>query len=172
MNYPSPRYLLVTRTEQGFNLSVYRKPTFTGLYLSSNSHHSYNVKKGIISCLKLWAKAISNDTDATEEIISLRYNFHRNSYPKRITSALRKMDRMIEGDIWKLIIICLPYVKAKRIQKICTPFVIRIIFQSGLTLRGYLFCVKLSSHQKNPKWPNTCVLHPLQLYTKARHATH
>ena len=33
--------VLVTRTEQGFRSSVYRKPTFTGQYLNFNSHHPY-----------------------------------------------------------------------------------------------------------------------------------
>ena len=37
--------VLVTRTEQGFRSSVYRKLTFTGQYLNFNSHHPYTVKK-------------------------------------------------------------------------------------------------------------------------------
>ena len=31
--------VLETRTEQGFSLSVYRKPTFSGQYLNFNSRH-------------------------------------------------------------------------------------------------------------------------------------
>ena len=37
--------VLVTRTEQGFRSSVYRKPTFTGQYLNFNSHHPYTEKE-------------------------------------------------------------------------------------------------------------------------------
>ena len=66
--------VLVTHThsEQGFRSSVYHKPTFTGQYLNFNSHHPYNVKKGIVCFLQHRAKAISNDMDAyQEEMISL-----------------------------------------------------------------------------------------------------
>ena len=42
--------VLVTRTEQGFRSSVYRKSTYTGQYLNFNSHHPYTVKKGIVRC--------------------------------------------------------------------------------------------------------------------------
>ena len=44
--------VLVTRKEQEFRSSVYHKPTFTGQYLNFNSHHPYNVKKGIVDQLQ------------------------------------------------------------------------------------------------------------------------
>ena len=59
--------VLVTSTEQGFKTSVYCKPTFTGQYLNFNSHHPYNVKKGIARYLQHRAKAISSDMDAYQE---------------------------------------------------------------------------------------------------------
>ena len=78
--------VLITRTEQGFRSSVYRKPTFTGQYLNFNSHHPYTVKKRIVRCLQHWAKIICSDTDEyQEQMISLRHNLHRNNYPERIT---------------------------------------------------------------------------------------
>ena len=79
--------VLVTCTEQGFRLSVYRKTTFTRQYLNFNSHHPYMMKKGIVCCLQHRAKTISSDTDAyQEEMISLRHNLHRNNYPEHIGS--------------------------------------------------------------------------------------
>ena len=82
--------VLVTRTEQGFRSSVYRKPTFTGQYLYFNSHHPYTVKKGTVCCLQHRAKTISSDTDAyQEEMISLRHNLHHNNYLEHVTSAPR-----------------------------------------------------------------------------------
>ena len=48
--------VLVTRTEQGFRSSVYRKPTFTRQYLNFNSHHPYTVKKGIYLLLTTSSK--------------------------------------------------------------------------------------------------------------------
>ena len=137
--------VLLTRTEQGFRPSVYRKPTFTGQYLNFNSHHPYTVKKWIVRCLQHRAKTISSDTDAyQEEMISLRHNLHRNNYPECITSAPRNLDRWIENNIRKLTTVCLPYVKGltERIQKICNPYDIRTVFTSGSTLWRYLFRVK------------------------------
>ena len=82
--------VLVTRREQGYRSSVYRKHTFTVRYLNFNSYHPYTVKKGIFRCLQRRAKTISCDTDAfQEEMIGLRHNLHRNYYPERITSAPR-----------------------------------------------------------------------------------
>ena len=137
--------VLVTCTEQGFRSSVYCKPTFTRQYLNFNSHHLYNVKKGIVCCLQHQAKAISSDMDAyQEEMISLRHNLHCNNYPEHITSAPRNLDRGKEDYTWKLNTVCLPYVKGlvKRIQRICSPYDIRTIFTSGSTLQRYLFHVK------------------------------
>ena len=137
--------VLVTRTEQGFRSSVYRKPTFTGQYLNFNSHHPYTVKKGIVRCLQHRAKTISSDTDAyQEEMISLRHNLHRNNYPESITLAPRNLDRRVEDNTRKLTTVCLTYVKglAERIKKICSPYDIRTVFTSGSTLRRHLFRVK------------------------------
>ena len=137
--------VLVTSTEQGFMLSVYCKPTFTGQYLNFNSHHPYTVKKGIVRYLQHRAKTISSDTDAyQEEMISLRHNLNCNNYPEHITSTPRNLDRRMEDNTRKLTTVCLPYVKglAKRIQKICSPYDIRTVFTSGSTLRRYLFRVK------------------------------
>ena len=95
--------VLVTRTEQVFRSSVYRKPTFTGQYLNFNSHHPYTVKKGIVRYLHQQAKTISSDTDAyQEEMISLRHNLHCNNYPERITSTPRNLDWRMEDNTRKL----------------------------------------------------------------------
>ena len=137
--------VLVTRTEQGFRSSVYRKPTLTGQYLNFNSHHPYTIKKGIVRCLQHRSKTISSDTDAhQEEMISLRHNHHRNNYPERITSAPRNLARRIEVNTRKLTTVCLPYVTglSKRFQKLSSPYDIRTVFTSGSTLRRYLFRVK------------------------------
>ena len=49
--------VLISRTEQGFKTSVYRKPTFTGQYLNLYSHHPYSVKKGIVRCFTTSSKS-------------------------------------------------------------------------------------------------------------------
>ena len=75
---------------------------------------------------------------------SLRHNLHRNNYPGRITSALRNLNRRMEDNTRKLTTVCLPYVKgrAKRIQKLCSPYDIRTVFTSGSILWRYVFRVK------------------------------
>ena len=146
--------ILVTRTEQRFRSSVYRKPTFIGQYLNFNSH---------------------SDTDAyQEEMISLRHNVHRNNYPERIKSAPRNLDRRIQDNTRKLTIVCLPYVKglAERIQKICSSYDIWTVFTSGSTLQRYLFRVKPPMEFnmiKNCVTPSFAVV---VTYTKARQVAH
>ena len=77
-------------------LSMYCKSTFRPC-LNLNSHHPYNVKKGIVHCLQHWAKAIDKDSNAyQEEIMSLRYNLHYNKYPENITLGPRNLDGMTE----------------------------------------------------------------------------
>ena len=137
--------VLITYTEQEFRSPVYRKTTFTGQYLNFNSHHPYNVKKGIVRCLQRRTKTISSDTDEYQkEMISLRHNLHCNNYPERITSAPRNLDSRIEDNPRKLTTVCLPYVKglAERIQKICSSYNINTIFTSGSNLQSYLLRVK------------------------------
>ena len=43
--------VLITHTDQELSTFVYWKPTFTRQYLNFNSHHPYNVNKGIFCCL-------------------------------------------------------------------------------------------------------------------------
>ena len=95
--------VLVTCTEQRFRSSGYHNPTFTEQYLNFNSHDPYTVKEGMIRSLQHRAKAISSDTDAyQEEMISLRRNLHRNTYPECITSAPRNLNRRIEDNTRKI----------------------------------------------------------------------
>ena len=90
-------------------------------YLNFNSHHPYNIKKGIVRCLQHWAKAICRDSDVfQDELKSLRDNLHRNNYPESITPAPINLDWMTENNTRKLITICLPYDKglsSKRLER-------------------------------------------------------
>ena len=156
--------VLVAWTEEGYSLSVCRKTTFTGRYLNFNSHHPYNMTKGIIRCLHHRQKAIRSDTGAyQEEMINLRHNLHQNNYPELITSAPMNLVWRIKLDTRKLTTVCLPYVKGQveRMKKIWSPYDIRTIFTSGSTLRRYLFCVKPQTEFIVTK---NCILHPSQLW--------
>ena len=87
--------VLLTRTEQNFRSSVYRKPTFTGEYLNINSHNPYNVKKRIVYCLQHWAKAISSDIDAYQDVmISLRCCIAMTNYTYTYTYTCRCIQKI------------------------------------------------------------------------------
>ena len=93
------RVILIIRAEQGFRLSVYRKPTLTEQCQNFNPHHLYNIKKGIFRCLKHRAKTICRDNVAyQEEMKNLRDIFHRNDDLEDITSAPRNLDRTTENN--------------------------------------------------------------------------
>ena len=127
---------------------MYQKPTFTKQYLNFNSHHPYDIKKGIIHCLQDRVKAICSDSNAyQDEMKSLRDNLLHNNYPASIISAQRNLDWTGENNTQKLTTVWFPNIKglAKRIRKICTPYNIRIIFRGGMTLQKYLFWVKLAT---------------------------
>ena len=92
--------VLVTRREQGFRSSLYRKHTFTGQYLNFNSYHPYMVMKGIVCCLQHRTKSLCSDTDEfQEDIISLRHNLHCNNNPEDIALAPENLDMRIEDNI-------------------------------------------------------------------------
>ena len=153
--------VLVACTEQGFRSSVYHKSTFTGHYLNFNSHHPYNVKKGIIHCLQHRAKAISSNIEAYKEgMISLRHNLHHNNYLESITLVPRNLDRRIENNTQKLTTVCLPYVKglAERIQKICSPYDIMTIYKWLNSPEVSFSCQTTNRIQHNQE---LCVLNPL-----------
>ena len=147
--------VLVTRSEQAFNTSVYRKPTFTGQYLNFASNHPYSVKKGIVRCLQHRAKLISSDTDTyLREMRTINENLQSNGYPKNIIETTRER-RVTEedDDNNKPTTVCLPYVKnvSEKIQKICIPYNIRVVFQSRSTLRSYISHTKPSTEITNIK---------------------
>ena len=136
--------VLISRTEQGFKTSVYRKPTFTGQYLNVNSHHPHSVKKGIVRCLQHRAKVISGDPETLDkELVSISSTLQPNNFSGYMAAAPQNWDRRIQEkeevkNTQKTV--CLPYVKglSEKIQRICGPYNIRTTFKSLTTLRRYL----------------------------------
>jgi hypothetical protein len=75
--------VLVIREEMTLATKVYRKPTHTGQYLSFNSNHPPNVKRGLILSLHNRASTIYQEQqDLVKEIISLRSDLQLNDYPQ------------------------------------------------------------------------------------------
>ena len=75
----------VYRGLTGFHTTLYRKPTFTGVYLHWTSLTSRKYKLGLIYCLldRIW-KICDEESERESEIIKLKEILLRNEYPERI----------------------------------------------------------------------------------------
>ena len=73
---------LVKRNSYQYFTTLYRKPTFTGVYLNWTSLNSRKYKIGLIICLmnRIW-KICTKDEDRNEEIEILRKILSKNEYP-------------------------------------------------------------------------------------------
>ena len=72
--------VLVERGELIFLTSVYRKPTFTGLYLSRDAFAPRSRKLNLIKCLSFSALKICSDSNIEEELKVIRDLFLNNRY--------------------------------------------------------------------------------------------
>ena len=68
----------------GFEISVYRKPTFTGQYLRWESFSPTKQKTNLISTLVHWALMICTKSKLNEEIKHIKNILLDNGYPELI----------------------------------------------------------------------------------------
>ena len=80
--------VLVEKTEFGSVTSVYRKPTFTGQYISYDSYCSSNYKVNLVKNLVDRAKRICSPCKLSGELEFLRSVFTQNGYPGDILAKL------------------------------------------------------------------------------------
>ena len=76
--------VLVERGESVFLTSVYRKPTFTGLYLSWDAFAPRSKKLNLIKCLSFIALNICSDSKIEEELTVIRDLFLNNGYSEEV----------------------------------------------------------------------------------------
>ena len=76
--------VLVERHDSSFLTSVYRKPTFTGLYLSWHSFAPRSRKLNSIRCLSYRALNICSDCKIEDELKVIRDIFIKNGYPEEV----------------------------------------------------------------------------------------
>ena len=76
--------VLVERGESVFLTSVFRKPTFTGLYMSWDVFAPRSRKLNLIKCLSFRALNISSDNSIEEELKAIRYLFLSNRYSEDV----------------------------------------------------------------------------------------
>ena len=94
--------MLVESGESVFLSSVYRKPMFTGLYLSWDAFAPRSRKLNLIKCLSFRALNICSDSKIEEELMVIRDLFLNNGYPKEvidknINSTVTKFKNKIFG---------------------------------------------------------------------------
>ena len=110
--------VLVTREESGLITSIYRKPTFSGLYTNFNSFISDKYKTGLIYCLLFRIFTLTVDwAKFHEEVRYLRDIFRKNQYPEHYFDRCLKffLNNKLNPDTSKKIekqklIISLPFV--------------------------------------------------------------
>ena len=93
--------VLVNREEDRFTTSLYRKPTFSGLYTNFNSYISDKYKKGLIYCLLFRVFTLTvNWEKFHDEVVFLRNLFRRNLFPEYYIDKCIKMflDRKFKFD--------------------------------------------------------------------------
>ena len=76
--------VFVERSELVFLISIYWKPTFTGLYLSWDAFPSKSRKLNLIKCLSFRALNICSDSKIEEELKVIRELFLNNGYPEEV----------------------------------------------------------------------------------------
>ena len=76
--------VLVERHDTSFLTTVYRKPTFTGLYLSWHSFAPRSRKLNLIRCLSYRALNICCDYKIEDELKVIRDIFINNGYPEEV----------------------------------------------------------------------------------------
>ena len=143
--------VLVQRTTDGsLCTSIYRKPTFSGLYLRWDSFVPKTFKKGLVNGLlcRAW-RLCSNYTLFHSEVLCIRETLKSNGYPVTfLDSCIKKFldkqftpDEILQsvfGPPAKLVCICLPYcgvpsLKLKRqisrtLSAVCPWIQLRVVF--------------------------------------------
>ncbi len=73
----------VIRSIYKYNTKIYRKKTFTGVYLNWRSLTANRYKIGLIRCLanRIW-KICSDNKDRLDELEKLKIILYRNDYPQ------------------------------------------------------------------------------------------
>ena len=156
----------VFRSESGFITSIYRKPTFSGIYTNYDSFIPDLYKRNLVSTLLFRAFKICSSWDLIhKEVVGLKLIMQRNGYPTCFTEKLvtiffdkMKQTKAVITTVPKQkFIIVLPYlgsvsIKVKRnlemLQKKYLPAGdIYVIFRSPSKLRSvFSFKDKLPAH--------------------------
>ena len=76
--------LLVERCSSAFLTCIYRKPTFTGVYLGRDAFAPKSRKVNLIKCFTFMALKIFSDSKIKSEFGQIRNLFLSNGYPEEV----------------------------------------------------------------------------------------
>ncbi len=149
--------VLVTRIDGAFSTSLYRKPTFSGLYTHYESYMPDTYRKGLIYTLLHRAFVLCNSwIGFHEEVKFLKQIFIKNSYPTHFIDKCVKvfLDKLFvpkvnkPTDPRKELSICLPFLGKhslelkSRISRFANKYFptcrIKVIFKCSNRLRNFL----------------------------------
>ena len=148
--------VLVSRDGSQLITSLYRKPTFSGLYTNFNSYISEKYKTGLIYCLLFRIFTLTVDwVKFHEEVKYLSDTFRKNQYPQHFFDRCVKifLNRKLNPDTKTKIekeelIVSLPFVGKysnevkKKLKGLASThlqsnFKISVVWSSGRTLRSF-----------------------------------
>jgi hypothetical protein len=108
---PSLDIVIHRKPDGSLNHKVYRKPTHTNLYLTSNSHHYPFNKRAVLSTLVHRARSLCDQESLHGELEFLRTTFRQNGYSDRqIRQALNPPTRVASTPEKPDSVAFLPYV--------------------------------------------------------------
>jgi hypothetical protein len=155
--------ILIYKTIDGrLGHRVYRKPTHTGLYLNSRSHHHPTQKQAVISSLVHRAIRISDNDHLIQELTQVTKTLIQNGYDKqRIDRTIRNIqqkqrpqenDQHESEENERKTTAVLPYVSSisNRIGRVLKRYNIKTIYKPYKKLINKLRPVKDNLHFKVP----------------------
>ena len=110
--------VLITRVGSSFNTSVYRKPTFSGLYSHYESFMPRSYKAGLLYTLLHRAFILCSTWESFhEEVCTLRHTFLKNAYPGFF------IDKAIKFFLEKIFVAKQVFLTVPQIElRICLPY--------------------------------------------------
>jgi len=90
------------KKNEGFETSIYRKPTFSGVYLNFKSYSPLQYKKGLVNCLLFRIYSLcSNWGIIHEEITKIKKILMENNYPLNfINNCIKRfLDQRVERKV-------------------------------------------------------------------------
>ena len=152
--------VMLEYTHDNFVTKVYRKATHTNSYIHYFSHHSLEIKKGVIIGLFLRAFRLSAPSYLDDEIQLIRLGFSKLAYPywvidEALTKARRIYYSCNEKNTWNKEgskIIKLPYhKKLAEVARKLNEEDLKFVFHFDNTVRKCLCSNKLSNNRGDDK---------------------